>query len=333
MHHQLGENIDGDDEELLQQKLVSMLGDGTLSFLKAKEDFKRQIHFNGTLYSDMHPLNSTPPYFHVAEELRPFSTDGLHLVVCVHGLDGNSADLRLVKTYLELALPGSNLDFLMSENNQVSHSSRYPPSCSTSINLCFNHLKGSTFNTFDVMTDRLVSEILCYLEGNNLNPKRISFVGHSLGTIIIRSALTRPQMRPFLPKLHTFLSFSGPHLGTLYNSSGLVNMGIYTIVYNFCKFHYILRTIFCFKKGLWLMQRWKKSGSLQQLSLKDSDDPRNSFLYRLARNSELHHFRYVILSASAQDRYVPLHTARIEMCRAAMKDPTIFGMISYTVSS
>ena len=116
---QLDENGDGEGEELLQQKLVSMLGDGTLSFLKAKEDFKRQIHFNGVLYSDMHPLNSTPPYFHVAEELRPFSSDGLHLIVCVHGLDGNSADLRLVKTYLELVLPGSNLDFLMSENNQV----------------------------------------------------------------------------------------------------------------------------------------------------------------------------------------------------------------------
>ena len=96
-----------------------MLGDGTLSFLKAKEDFKRQIHFNGTLYSDLHPINSTSPYFHVAEELRPFSPEGLHLIVCVHGLDGNSADLRLVKTYLELVLPGANLDFLMSERNQV----------------------------------------------------------------------------------------------------------------------------------------------------------------------------------------------------------------------
>lgn len=74
------------------------------------------------------------------------------------------------------------------------------------------------------------------------------------------------------------------------------------------------------------MQRWKKSGSLQQLSLKDAEDPRHSFLYRLARHSELHHFRYVILSASAQDRYVPLHSARIEMCRAAVKDPTVLGM-------
>ena len=43
----------------------------------------------------------------------------MHLVVCAHGLDGNSADSRLIKTYLEMAMPGHNMDFLMSENNQV----------------------------------------------------------------------------------------------------------------------------------------------------------------------------------------------------------------------
>lgn len=56
---------------------------------------------------------------------------GLHLIICVHGLDGNSADLRLVKTYLELGLPGAHLEFLMSERNQ-----------------------GDTFSDFDTMTDR-----------------------------------------------------------------------------------------------------------------------------------------------------------------------------------
>lgn len=72
---------------------------------------------------------------------------------------------------------------------------------------------------------RLISEILHYLDTSSIRPTRISFVGHSLGNIIIRSALTRPQMKFLLPRLHTFLSLSGPHLGTLYNSSGLVNMG------------------------------------------------------------------------------------------------------------
>lgn len=75
------------------------------------------------------------------------------------------------------------------------------------------------------MTDRLVSEIMYHVEMYGINPTRVSFVGHSLGNLIIRSALGRPEMAPLLPKLYTFLSLSGPHLGTLYNSSGLVNMG------------------------------------------------------------------------------------------------------------
>lgn len=52
-----------------------------------------------------------------------------------------------------------------------------------------------------------------------------SFVGHSLGNLIVRSVLTRPRFKCYLSKLHTFLSLSGPHLGTLYNSSALVNTG------------------------------------------------------------------------------------------------------------
>lgn len=52
-----------------------------------------------------------------------------------------------------------------------------------------------------------------------------SFIGHSLGNIIIRSVLTRPRFRYYLSKLHTFLSLSGPHLGTLYNNSALVSTG------------------------------------------------------------------------------------------------------------
>lgn len=66
----------------------------------------------------------------------------MHLIVCVHGLDGNSADLRLVKTYLELGLPGAHLEFLMSERNQ-----------------------GDTFSDFDTMTDRYL--VHKYFMGNS----------------------------------------------------------------------------------------------------------------------------------------------------------------------
>ncbi|XP_055610996.1 uncharacterized protein LOC129757732 isoform X2 [Uranotaenia lowii] len=251
-----------------------------LEFEKCREEFRKQINYSGSIYSDFQRLASEMPYFHISDEFRVFSAAGLHLVICVHGLDGNSADLRLVRTYLELGLPGAHLEFLMSERNQ-----------------------GDTFSDFETMTDRLVGEVLYHIETYQLNPTRISFVAHSLGTIIVRSALSRPQMRPLLSRLHTFLSLSGPHLGTLYNSSGLVNM------------------------GMWFMQKWKKSGSLLQLCLRDSADPRQSFLFRLSQRSTLHHFKNVLLCGSSQDRYVPPHSARLELCKAAVRDQSNLGVV------
>ncbi|XP_059034372.1 protein FAM135A isoform X7 [Mustela nigripes] len=240
------------------------------AFLQAKEELK-QLQLPGFMYSDVPLLASSVPYFSMEEE--DGSEDGVHLIVCVHGLDGNSADLRLVKTYIELGLPGGRIDFLMSERNQ-----------------------NDTFADFDSMTDRLLDEIIQYIQIYSLTVSKISFIGHSLGNLIIRSVLTRPRFRYYLNKLHTFLSLSGPHLGTLYNSSALVNT------------------------GLWFMQKWKKSGSLLQLTCRDHSDPRQTFLYKLSNKAGLHYFKNVVLVGSLQDRYVPYHSARIEMCKTALKD-------------
>uniref|UniRef100_A0A674A040 Family with sequence similarity 135 member B n=1 Tax=Salmo trutta TaxID=8032 RepID=A0A674A040_SALTR len=245
-----------------------------LHFHRSKEDLVKELVFQATLYSDLPHLASDLPYFPPEEEDEEFE-DGIHLVVCVHGLDGNSADLRLVKTFIELGLPGSRLDFLMSERNQTD-----------------------TFADFDTMTDRLLDEIIQHIQLYNLTIGRISFIGHSLGNVIIRSVLTRPRFRCYLIKLHTFLSLSGPHLGTLYNNSTLVST------------------------GLWLMQKLKKSGSLLQLTCRDHTDPRKTFLYLLSQKPGLQFFKNVVLVASPQDRYVPFHSARIEMCRTALKDRT-----------
>ena len=74
------------------------------------------------LYSDRRLKGIREPYFSAK------APDSLqtHLVVCVHGLDGNSGDLRLVRCYLEMGLPSTRLDFLMSEINQVKEMSAYP---------------------------------------------------------------------------------------------------------------------------------------------------------------------------------------------------------------
>jgi Putative serine esterase (DUF676) len=77
--------------------------------------------------------------------------------------------------------------------------------------------------------------------------------------------------------------------------------------------------------GMWFMQKWKKSGSLLQLSLKDSADVRQTFLYKLSQKSNLHCFKNVLLCGSSQDRYVPLHSSRIELCKAAVRDTSVQG--------
>ncbi|XP_061191920.1 protein FAM135A-like isoform X3 [Saccostrea echinata] len=247
-------------------------------FVKLREQLKTEMQYHGQLYSECPTLASIHPYFHVNEESVD-DGDGVHLVVCVHGLDGNSADLRLVRTYIEMALPGHRIEFLMSERNQ------------------------DTFADFDLMTDRLANEINSFIELYGFTPTRVSFVGHSLGNLIIRSVITLPKLSHLIPKLYTFLSLSGPHLGTLYNNSGLVNM------------------------GMWFMQKWKKSGSLLQLSLKDHQDPRQTFLYKLSQKPGLEMFRHVLLVGSSQDRYVPYHSSRIEMCKSAQRDSSGMGAI------
>eukprot|EP00090_Calanus_glacialis_P010228 TRINITY_DN18611_c0_g1_i1.p1 TRINITY_DN18611_c0_g1~~TRINITY_DN18611_c0_g1_i1.p1 ORF type:complete len:1338 (-),score=331.89 TRINITY_DN18611_c0_g1_i1:1056-4637(-) len=265
-------------DEKMSQKIAYMYGIEMVNYLKYREEFKKLTSFPGALYSDRGPLGYSYPYFTKATDLTIEVPKASHLIVCVHGLDGNSADLRLVKTYLEMALPSSNLDFLMSEINQMD-----------------------TFLSFEDMTKKLVNEIMYHVKTCDLNIGKISFIGHSLGCILIRSAIQRPELVNFSKKFHTFLSLSGPHIGTMYNNSGLVNA------------------------GMWVMQRWKKSGSLQQLALKDEADIRKTFMYKLAEKSNLHFFKNVLLAGSSQDKYVPIHSARIELCKAAIKDNSVTG--------
>ncbi|KAG7295762.1 hypothetical protein JYU34_020813 [Plutella xylostella] len=120
-------------KEKRESNLVSIFGlaESERLFVKCREEFRQSVKYPGAIYSDFPPLENSLPYFHISDEYRMFNPEGLHLIICVHGLDGNAADLRLVKTYLELGLPGARLDFLMSERNQ-----------------------GDTFSDFDTMTDR-----------------------------------------------------------------------------------------------------------------------------------------------------------------------------------
>lgn len=52
---------------------------------------------------------------------------------------------------------------------------------------------------------------------------KLTFIGHSLGGVIIRAAL--PHLIEYKVNMYTFVSLSSPHLGYGYNNSLLIDAG------------------------------------------------------------------------------------------------------------
>jgi hypothetical protein len=61
---------------------------------------------------------------------------------------------------------------------------------------------------------------------------RLSFIGHSLGGLIIRACLHK--LPEYFDKFFTFLTFSSPHLGFMFHSSKKIDIGKFFIkIFNF----------------------------------------------------------------------------------------------------
>ncbi|KAG4931039.1 hypothetical protein AAZX31_17G181500 [Glycine max] len=214
------------------------------------------------------------------------STRVLKIVVFVHGFQGHHLDLRLIRNQWLLIDP--KVEFLMSETNE-----------------------DKTSGDFREMGHRLAQEVISFVRKKmdkasrygNLGDIRLSFVGHSIGNLIIRTALAESMMEPFLRYLYTYVSVSGPHLGYLYSSNSLFN------------------------SGLWLLKKLKGTQCIHQLTFTDDQDIQNTFIYKLCKQKTLDHFRHIILLSSPQDGYVPYHSARIELCQAASRDKSKKGRV------
>ncbi|XP_008781421.1 uncharacterized protein LOC103701215 isoform X2 [Phoenix dactylifera] len=202
----------------------------------------------------------------------------LKVVVFVHGFQGHHLDLRLVRNQWLLIDPGA--ECLMSETNEQK-----------------------TSGDFREMGSRLAEEVIAFIRRKmdklskygGCKDIKLSFVGHSIGNIIIRTALAENMMAPFLKNLHTYMSISGPHLGYWYSSNSLFN------------------------SGLWLLKKLKGAQCIHQLTFSDEPDLQNTFFYKLCKKT-LENFKNIILLSSPQDGYVPHHSARIEQCQASSWD-------------
>eukprot|EP00622_Pseudochattonella_farcimen_P004598 FR740006.1.p1 GENE.FR740006.1~~FR740006.1.p1 ORF type:complete len:212 (+),score=1.44 FR740006.1:25-636(+) len=135
---------------------------------------------------------------------------------------------------------------------------------------------------------------------------RLSFIGHSVGSVVIRAALTSRLLEPFIPRFYAFISLSSPHLGNTYIPSAIVST------------------------GMWALKRIRKAQVLDELQMLDNASPEQTVMFQLSLDRGMSYFKHVMLVSGHQDQYVPLHSALIQVPRDAEKDvqggPTVIAM-------
>ena len=208
---------------------------------------------------------------------------GCHLFVLIHGFQGSSIDMKLLKNSISMAHPEAI--FLLAKSNE-----------------------NKTEGDIEEMGKRLAEEVDEFIDqyspGSSLS--RLSFISHSMGGLILRAAL--PSLSKYKHLMYTYISLSSPHLGYMYNSSKIINA------------------------GMWVLKKWKGSQSLTQIGMSDNSDPKQTFLYKLSEKPGLEWFKNILLASSFQDGYAPFDSARIQICSKVKKD-TEKGNIYITMAT
>jgi hypothetical protein len=219
-----------------------------------------------------HPLLqllSAPDAMGSARFWRRYQGD--HVIVLCHGYQGSAWDLRRWRNAIAQRCPGALL--LLSSANE-----------------------GVTEQSIGAMGQRLADEVHDFILKNcHGGVGRLSFLGHSMGGVIVRAALECAVMHQYHRHLYTLLTLAAPHCGFVQAQTTLVST------------------------GLWFLRKWTGAASLAELSLADTRKPDNCLLRSLALGTAvagdnvLAHFRHVFLLASQQDSYAPFHSARMQL--------------------
>jgi hypothetical protein len=166
-----------------------------------------------------------------------------------------------------------------------------------------------------VQAKRLTKEVIDYIRvkvpsllKDHLSG-RISFIGHSLGGLVIRKALESDELQELQGKFHAYISLASPHLGTNYADSSLVAQGMRWYAKCACVKELLLED----SNGLTLTLQGKSGHPIT-----------HSLVYKLASNDVLAHFQKVVFVSSPKDMYVPMYSARVCVCSKAETDPKLF---------
>jgi len=147
-------------------------------------------------------LKESPPITRLPSAPKPYR--GFHLFVMVHGFQGNSFDMRLMKNNISLVHPDAI--FCISITNE-------------------NNTEGN----IEDMGIRLAQEVMNYIKDWCPEPTlgRLSFIAHSIGGLIVRAAL--PLLHEYADRFFTYLSLSTAHLGYMNGASTLVHTGMWVL--------------------------------------------------------------------------------------------------------
>lgn len=167
--------------------------------------------------------------------------------------------------------------------------------------------EGETLEDLNKQGHRLAKEVIDFINDQNLNVDRISFVCHSLGGIVARIAITSSLFESYKEKFFELVTFGTPHLSLINLSHAVLNsfLGIY--------------------------QTLSKSRCIDQLYLKDSIDHRKCLLYRLSSSKELSYFKHIRLYGSNSDKYAPLGSTLV-ISDTAVESNKSLGTIKYRAS-
>ena len=172
---------------------------------------------------------------------------------CLHKRD-LTRDLHVV-----FILHGYGANPIDMKNVETFISCMYPHVCCLLIHNCYSNSSQS----LRFLADSVVAEILAdlaRLEKSGHTIKHISFIAHSIGGLVFRLALNDARLQPYWGFYHFFLSLNVPHLGILFASYGT-------------------------DLGTRIMNLWSKSVQLDELSLRDQRDMRETTLFKMAQHT------------------------------------------------
>ncbi|CAI2319222.1 unnamed protein product [Caenorhabditis sp. 36 PRJEB53466] len=270
----------------------------------AKRILREEAHYEGILYSEIPSKSMHRPVFTpvnsrlvLGEPAHRTPFDRAHLVVFVHGLEGTQDDLVPFRCGLDQAISAHYHSLQMNETDEERGERWHFEYLMSSTN------RSQTWADIKTMAHNLLAEVREYVEESRHNVLRISFMAHSLGGVIVRSAVgmaAEMGMEWLNDRLHTLMTINSPHLGLAYVQKHI---------------HW----------GVQIVKWWKKSRSMEQLTFRDSLNFGSSFVYQASVNGACGKFRHVLLVGTPHDQLVPYMSALLVPSKNSAEDQSAFG--------